>query len=213
MGFSITLLFILFGDTIDIFITQHSLVPIFCIVLMLLLVHIHPYSSKSPSYHRSVSIVGLSVGLLLGSWLNSTGSSDLLATSVAPYLSQFLKSYDIKLQRTALRLIIGFSLVNVVYIVLQKLLFFTLINLFNYNVIFKAFVYTQEMLNIIRFPIYGDYIREESSYYTAHKQSSKHKLIRANIEAALIWSKFWALLTISVVLVHTMPVLYSQIGI
>jgi hypothetical protein len=150
MGFSVTLFFIMFGDTIDIFITQHSLVPIFCIVLMLLLVHIHPYSSKSPSYHRSVSIVGLSVGLLLGSWLNSTGSSDLLATSLSPYIVKLLNAYEIKGQRTATRLVLGFSLVNIVYIVLQKVLFLFLINLFNYNVIFRAFMYTQELLNTIR---------------------------------------------------------------
>jgi hypothetical protein len=69
------------------------------------------------------------------------------------------------------------------------------------------------VLIFTRFPIYGDYIREETNYYAAQKQSQNPKLLRANIEAALIWSKFWALLTISVVLVHSMPVLYNEIGI
>jgi len=79
LGLLITWFFTSFGDNIDLFITQHPLLPMSTFFLMILLVTIHPRSTASPAYSRSISIVGLAVGLIVGSWLhNNTNEPDIL---------------------------------------------------------------------------------------------------------------------------------------
>jgi len=217
IGLQITWLFLTYGENIDLFITQHPLLPISLTFIMILLVTIHPRSPISPSYSRSISIVGLAVGLVVGSWLhNQTSEPDFLVDLLSPYVSKFALTLrgtlstwgpmDDELWAITVRLIVGFSMINIAFLVMQTFFLVFLRLILKIRVI-------NSMVNAMKAFEAKFVFPSGSKFDEKMSTQQEEKLRKANTDFATIWSKFFALVGLSIVLVDTIPNLFTLIGI
>lgn len=131
IGLSLTAFWLKNEDLVDIFITKHPSVPIAAVLVLFFLTMIHPRSvDGTPSYGRSVAILGLASGVVYGSWTPGPVPPPdrlinfLITTAKDPIdvfkLSNLYPMLSPFVWNIFLRLVIGFVFVNILFFLALK---------------------------------------------------------------------------------------------
>jgi len=189
IGVTSALIWILNGDILDEFLTKDPNVPLAVFSLLVITCAFHPRSSFTPSYARSISILGVAVGIILASWMpiSTYSKSKASILVISPYLKAFLfhlknsglwNLFNPRVWNISLKLLIGFLILNVCFVLMVSLL----------SVIFKLLFNVSRIVSVISimdsFPSRWSFSRlakEMEMYSTTVISKSKEKLSEAEV--------------------------------
>jgi len=199
-----------YGDVMDHFFISDPNLPLAMLILAITTIAIHP-RSDTPSFSRSVSIVGLSVGIILGSWLYYDHTPNFIADVVLPYIKNSLlqlKASSIwnylspRTWRVYLRLSLGFLVLNLAFIFFQKTISIV-INIF--LEVWGVPSMLQYIYNILsRFSPHAYIVSQTPQLSNSHEHSTNSN---KSVDVVM-WSKFFSLIALAIVFTDTIPTLF-----
>jgi len=211
IGGVLCLFWLKYGDAVDHFLMTCSYVEIFVLILFVILAIIHPRSVSTPSYSRAIVMVGLALGIVIGSHvqyaqnpINDWVGEALWHIIQQPLLylrnSHLWSSASPQLWRIFIRLIIGFFTMNVVFLLCVRIAFTLFYLLFARSGISSIFSWIYYISQVFTCPSF-----EPAQSPPIKKLHGK----RANLPAdPITWSKFTASIVIAILVTQTMPSLF-----
>jgi hypothetical protein len=89
IGLILSSCWVYYGDSMDKYFISDPYLPLAMLILGIIAIVIHP-RSDTPSFSRSVSIVGLSYGIIVGSWLYYDHTPNVVADHITPLVKNYL---------------------------------------------------------------------------------------------------------------------------
>jgi len=221
LGSLFAFVWLTYADQLDNFMTKDPNIPLFLVLVMIILMQIHPRSIDTPSYARSISVIGLSVGMVYGSWIHQSQSkpdhlvlflAGLGQQLVAKLQESFLWAMMTpEMWKNSLRLSIGFFLLNVSFLFTLKSLHIILHFLFSMPGISDLITFLDRVGRNFEVPSFPPIEQPETIKLKQSKSQSvniSEKKKHRDDSAADLWSKFFASFGISYLLTYTTPALF-----
>jgi len=172
LGLSLTYVWYHYGNVIDDYVVNHSSVPLFICMLIFFLSLSHPRSIEgTPSYARSISIIGLAVGVIYGSWVSKHSTPDAMTLFMADSMKVIVTGvkgsafYPYLRQSTweaAIRLAFGFTSINALFIIILKSSQFVFDMVFRTAIASKFIDRAVKTLSVLELPSFEPILQPET---------------------------------------------------
>jgi len=213
VGCILVSIWLYFGDLIDHFVTSQANVEILCSLLGVLLVTLHPRSNSTPSYSRAVVMVGLALGIVVGSQVHSSYKSlnDWIGLKLYSFVqwplnylhqSFFRSGMSPQMWQVFVRLTIGFLMLNFTFVFCFRIAFILFCALFRAPIISSILWGIHNTLQVFIFPSF-------EPIHPPPLKAGKRSSLETLPADPITWSKFFAAVVVAVVVTETVPSLFE----
>lgn len=208
-----------YGNYVDEFLVKDPNAPVTLMLFMILSTTIHPRSIHSPAYSRSVAVAGIGIGIFLSSWIRHVTEGafpEPLQETVTPMIKSLvdnlkdssLWSYTTPyVWRIIVQFSIGFVTLNVAFFLFLNILFFFFDALFSIPFVTHLIESINNLVDgRVSVPPFDPVEVEPAAPPKESSRKKRNRKYNTSVDIKT-WSRFFALIALSLLLVDTVPTL------